>query len=315
MRDLRIVFMGTPEFAVQSLRAIIESGFQVVGVVTAPDKPAGRGRKLQHSAVKKYAEEQNLPLLQPVNLKDPVFIDQLKQWKANLQVVVAFRMLPKIVWQLPEFGTFNLHASLLPQYRGAAPINWAIINGETRTGVSTFFIDEKIDTGEMILQEEVAIEPEESAGGLHDRLMEIGARLVVKTLEQIKTGKVTTTPQPVDGSINSAYKLNRDNTRIDWTKSLDEIYNHIRGLSPYPTAWTELQNNSEPVIMKIYLARKEMAAHRLDPGQIIQQGRTVKVAAVGGFIHLEEIQLPGKRKMKIKEFLNGFEFEKEAVVA
>lgn len=315
MRDLRIVFMGTPEFAVQSLRAIIESGFQVVGVVTAPDKPAGRGRKLQHSAVKKYAEEQNLPLLQPVNLKDPVFIDQLKQWKANLQVVVAFRMLPKIVWQLPEFGTFNLHASLLPQYRGAAPINWAIINGETRTGVSTFFIDEKIDTGEMILQEEVAIEPEESAGGLHDRLMEIGARLVVKTLEQIKTGKVTTTPQPVDGSINSAYKLNRDNTRIDWTKSLDEIHNHIRGLSPYPTAWTELQNNSEPVIMKIYLARKEMAAHRLDPGQIIQQGRTVKVAAVGGFIHLEEIQLPGKRKMKIKEFLNGFEFEKEAVVA
>src|SRR5690554_1998099 len=196
MRELRIVFMGTPDFAVQSLKAIIEGGFQVVGVVTAPDKPAGRGRKLQQSAVKKYAEAQELPLLQPVNLKDPEFLNQLKQWKANVQVVVAFRMLPAIVWQLPEYGTFNLHASLLPQYRGAAPINWAIINGETRTGVSTFFIDEKIDTGAMILQKEVAIQPEESAGSLHDRLMVTGAQLVVRTLEQIKTGTITTTPQP-----------------------------------------------------------------------------------------------------------------------
>lgn len=315
MRELRIVFMGTPDFAVQSLKAIIEGGFQVVGVVTAPDKPAGRGRKLQQSAVKKYAEAQELPLLQPVNLKDPEFLNQLKQWKANVQVVVAFRMLPAIVWQLPEYGTFNLHASLLPQYRGAAPINWAIINGETRTGVSTFFIDEKIDTGAMILQEEVAIQPEESAGSLHDRLMVTGAQLVVRTLEQIKTGTITTTPQPSDGSLKSAYKLNRDNTRIDWNKSLDEIHNHIRGLSPYPTAWTELQNNTEPVIMKIYQARKEMAAHRLEPGQIIQEERAAKVAVAGGFIYLEEIQLPGKRKMKIKEFLNGFEFEKEAVVA
>lgn len=315
MRELRIVFMGTPDFAVQSLKAIIEGGFQVVGVVTAPDKPAGRGRKLQQSAVKKYAEAQELPLLQPVNLKDPEFLNKLKQWKANVQVVVAFRMLPAIVWQLPEYGTFNLHASLLPQYRGAAPINWAIINGETRTGVSTFFIDEKIDTGAMILQEEVAIQPEESAGSLHDRLMVTGAQLVVRTLEQIKTGTITTTPQPSDGSLKSAYKLNRDNTRIDWNKSLDEIHNHIRGLSPYPTAWTELQNNTEPVIMKIYQARKEMAAHRLEPGQIIQEERAAKVAVAGGFIYLEEIQLPGKRKMKIKEFLNGFEFEKEAVVA
>ncbi len=315
MRELRIVFMGTPDFAVQSLKAIIEGGFQVVGVVTAPDKPAGRGRKLQQSAVKKYAEAQELPLLQPVNLKDPEFLNQLKQWKANVQVVVAFRMLPAIVWQLPEYGTFNLHASLLPQYRGAAPINWAIINGETQTGVSTFFIDEKIDTGAMILQEEVAIQPEESAGSLHDRLMVTGAQLVVRTLEQIKTGTITTTPQPSDGSLKSAYKLNRDNTRIDWNKSLDEIHNHIRGLSPYPTAWTELQNNTEPVIMKIYQARKEMAAHRLEPGQIIQEERAAKVAVAGGFIYLEEIQLPGKRKMKIKEFLNGFEFEKEAVVA
>lgn len=315
MRDLKIVFMGTPEFAVQSLKAIIEGGYQVVGVVTAPDKPAGRGRKLQQSAVKKYAEEQNLPVLQPVNLKDPEFIEQLKAWKANLQVVVAFRMLPEIVWQLPEYGTFNLHASLLPQYRGAAPINWAIMNGETQTGVSTFFIDERIDTGEMILQEEVAIGPEESAGSLHDRLMVTGAQLIIQTLEQIQMGPVFTTPQPSDGSLKSAYKLNRDNTRIDWSRSLDEIHNHIRGLSPFPTAWTELQNNSESMIMKIYQARKELAAHRLEPGKIIQEGRAAKVAVIGGFIHLEEIQLPGKRKMKIKEFLNGYEFEKDAVVA
>lgn len=315
MRELKIVFMGTPDFAVQSLKAIIEAGYQVVGVVTAPDKPAGRGRKLHQSAVKKYAEAQNLPLLQPVNLKDPEFLNQLKQWNANVQVVVAFRMLPAVVWQLPEYGTFNLHASLLPQYRGAAPINWAIINGETRTGVSTFFIDEKIDTGAMILQEEVAIQPDESAGSLHDRLMVIGAQLVVKTLEQIQSGNVTSIAQPSDGALKSANKLDRDNTRIDWHKSLDEIHNHIRGLSPYPTAWTELQDKSGPLLMKIYQARKEMAAHRLEPGQIIQEGRAAKIAVAGGFIHLEEIQLPGKRKMKIKEFLNGFEFEKEAVVA
>ncbi len=272
MRDLRIVFMGTPEFAVYSLKAIVEAGYNVVGVITAPDRPAGRGRKLQESAVKTYAKEQGLKILQPVNLKAEAFLEELKALEANLQVVVAFRMLPEAVWKMPEYGTFNLHASLLPQYRGAAPINWAIINGEKETGVSTFFIDEKIDTGEMILQEKVAIEPKESAGELHDKLMETGATLIIKTLEELQQGPVSTTSQKDIVELKSAYKLTRENTRIDWEQPLETIFNLIRGLSPYPTAWTTLINGNDEVMLKIYKSEPEPAEHHYPVGKLAAGG-------------------------------------------
>ncbi len=222
-RDLRIVFMGTPDFAVSSLKKLVDKGYNIVGVITAPDKPAGRGQKLHESAVKQYAKSQNLNILQPTNLKNEEFLKDLKSLNANLQIVVAFRMLPKVVWQMPEYGTFNLHASLLPNYRGAAPINWAIINGETKTGVSTFFIDEKIDTGEMILQKEINIEPDENAGSLHDKLMAIGSELVIKTVKLIATNSVTTNPQPENVNLKTAYKLNKDNCKIDWNEDLETI--------------------------------------------------------------------------------------------
>lgn len=314
MKDLRIVFMGTPDFAVQTLRSIVEAGYEVVGVVTAPDKPAGRGRKLQESAVKKYAVEKGLEVLQPSNLKSEVFLAELKKLQANLQVVVAFRMLPEVVWRMPEFGTFNLHASLLPQYRGAAPINWAVINGEIETGVSTFFIDEKIDTGEMIFQEKVQIDPKENVGSLHDKLMYTGAKLVVKTLESIENGDIKTTSQKEEKDLKTAYKLTRDNTRINWQDSLDNIYNFIRGLSPYPTAWTQLINGNEEVMMKIYAAEKEAEPHKLETGTIVTEEKEVKVAVQDGFIILQEIQLPGKRKMPVKDLLNGYKFFPDAKV-
>lgn len=314
MRDLRIVFMGTPEFAVYSLKTIVEAGYNVVGVITAPDKPAGRGRKLQQSAVKKYALEQNLTVLQPTNLKSDKFLNDLKKLAPNLQVVVAFRMLPAVVWKLPEFGTFNLHASLLPQYRGAAPINWAIINGERKTGVSTFFIDDKIDTGEMILQESVEIEASETAGILHDKLMKTGAGLILRTLETIKKGKVKTIPQKDTGSLKSAFKLTKENTRIDWNSPLDKIHDLIRGLSPYPTAWTKLLNGEQELMLKIYEAEKERIDHTVETGKILQEGKDVKIAVTDGFIVLKEIQLPGKRKMPIKDLLNGYAFLPDAKV-
>ena len=314
MRNLRIVFMGTPDFAVQTLRSIVEAGYEVVGVVTAPDKPAGRGRKLQESAVKKYAVEKGMKLLQPTNLKSEAFLAELKDLQANLQVVVAFRMLPEVVWRMPEFGTFNLHASLLPQYRGAAPINWAVMNGETETGVSTFFIDEKIDTGEMIFQEKVQIGPTEDAGILHDKLMATGARLVVKTLEAIENGNVKTTSQKEEKDLKTAHKLTRENTRVNWKDPLDKIYDFIRGLSPYPTAWTHLINGNEEVMMKVYAAEKEAVQHKLENGTVIPEEKQVKVAVHDGFIILREIQLPGKRKMLIKDLLNGYKFFPNAKV-
>lgn len=314
MRELRILFMGTPEFAVETLKSIIEANYKVVGVVTAPDRPAGRGRKLQQSAVKEYALEQKLPVLQPTNLKSEEFLEQLKELNPNLQVVVAFRMLPQVVWQFPEYGTFNLHASLLPQYRGAAPINWAIINGEVKTGVSTFFIDEKIDTGAMILQQEVQIEPQENAGELHDKLMATGAELVVKTLELIATGDVKTIPQQENEALKGAYKLTKDNTKIDWDRSLNEIYNFIRGLSPYPAAWTSLVNGNNEVMMKIYSSDKEYVSHSDEIGKILQEGKEVRIAVKEGFLLLKEIQLPGKRKMRIKDLLNGYQFFPNAKV-
>lgn len=312
MKNLRIVFMGTPEFAVTILDKLVVNNCNVVGVITAPDRPAGRGRKLNASAVKKYAEEKGLNLLQPTNLKNPDFVSELKSLNANLQVVVAFRMLPKIVWQMPEFGTFNLHASLLPQYRGAAPINWAIINGETETGVTTFFIDDKIDTGEVILCRKAQIDADESAGNLHDRLMHLGADLVLETVEQIEKGKVSTTKQPETGELKSAYKIHKDTCKIDWNANSKDIYNLIRGLSPYPAAWTTLYNGDEATTIKIYKTEIEGKNHEYAVGKLIFDRQTMKVAVDGGFVVLHEIQLSGKRKMSVKDVLNGLKLSPNA---
>jgi methionyl-tRNA formyltransferase len=312
MKDLRIVFMGTPDFAVQTLKTILEHNYNVVGVITAPDRPAGRGRKLNESAVKTFAKEKGLHILQPTNLKNEDFLDELKALNANLQIIVAFRMLPKVVWDMPEYGTFNLHASLLPNYRGAAPINWAIINGETKTGVSTFFIDEKIDTGEMILQKEIEIDPTENAGSLHDKLMHIGSDLVIDTIKLIETGNVNTTPQPKDAISKTAYKLNRDNCKINWETDLDQIFNQIRGLSPYPAAWSILKNEDEELDVKIYKAEKESENHNLTTGTVIFDKSSIKVAVKGGFISILEIKLPGKRNMDVKSLLNGFSLSENA---
>ncbi len=311
-RALRIVFMGTPDFAVSTLKKLIEKDFQVVGVITAPDKPAGRGRKLHESAVKKYAVSQKLRVLQPTNLKNEDFLNELKSLKANLQIVVAFRMLPKVVWDMPKYGTFNLHASLLPDYRGAAPINWVLINGETKTGVSTFFIDEKIDTGEMILQKEVKIDATDTAGSLHDKLMEIGSDLVLKTVQLIETNAVKTTAQPDQDDIKTAYKLNKDNCKIDWNNSTAVIYNKVRGLNPYPAAWTVLYNDNEKLNIKIFEVETLKEDHKNSVGTIQADKKEVKVSVPEGFIILKTIQLPGKRKMDIKSLLNGYHFHKDA---
>ncbi|RED42904.1 methionyl-tRNA formyltransferase [Winogradskyella eximia] len=312
-RDLRIVFMGTPDFAVATLKALIDHDYKVVGVITAPDRPAGRGQKLRASAVKEFALEQNLNILQPTNLKAESFIEELKALNANLQIIVAFRMLPKVVWQMPEYGTFNLHASLLPQYRGAAPIHWAIINGETKTGVTTFFIDEKIDTGAIIKSEETAIGNKTTVGELHDELMTIGSALVIKTVEQIESDTIETTIQPQTDDLKTAYKLNRDNCKIDWKQPIDTIYNKIRGLNPFPTAWCYLDNDEEkPLSVKIYGVEKVEENHNFEVGKLIATKNELKVACQGGYINLIEMQLPGKRKMDIKSLLNGFNFSESA---
>ncbi|MCQ0112212.1 methionyl-tRNA formyltransferase [Zhouia amylolytica] len=313
-RDLKIVFMGTPDFAVETLKTLVENNYNIVGVITAPDKPAGRGRKLHQSAVKEYAVEQGLHVMQPTNLKSEEFLNELRSLEANLQVVVAFRMLPKAVWQMPAYGTFNLHASLLPQYRGAAPINWAIINGETKTGVTTFFIDEKIDTGAMIFQEEVAIGSEETAGMLHDKLMLTGAQLVLKTVNCIKEDKITTRIQNEDEPLKVAYKIHKETCKIDWEASIDSIYNLIRGLSPYPAAWTTLYNGEEEVFIKIYNATKEIIDHEDKTGTLSLTKNSIKVAVRNGYIILNEVQLPGKRKMNVRDVLNGYEIKSDAYV-
>ncbi|WP_437824905.1 methionyl-tRNA formyltransferase [Tenacibaculum mesophilum] len=313
MRDLRIVFMGTPDFAATILQHLVENDYNVVGVITAPDKPAGRGRKLNQSAVKKYALSQNLPILQPKNLKNKEFQEDLKKWDANLQVVVAFRMLPKSVWALPEYGTFNLHASLLPEYRGAAPINWAIINGETKTGVTTFFIDDKIDTGEIILQNEVTIKEDEIVGELHDRLMQLGAKLVAETLNLIAKGDVTTTKQP-ELEEKSAPKLYPHNCKIDWSKSLNDIYNHIRGLNPYPAAWTTIVNGDDELSAKIYGVSKVPTSHNLEVGAIVTTKKELKIAVTDGYLNIHQIKISGKKLMDVQSLLNGFQFEKDAKV-
>lgn len=314
MRDLRIVFMGTPEFAVSILKGIVEAGYSVAGVITAPDRPAGRGRKLQQSAVKEYALSQNLKILQPTNLKSPDFLNELQALNPNVQVVVAFRMLPKVVWQLPEYGTFNLHASLLPQYRGAAPINWAIINGEPATGVSTFFIDEKIDTGEMILQSKVQIGPDETAGELHDKLMHKGTKLVLDTLDQIKINTAKPEKQEDNVGLKEAPKLSRENTRIDWTAPLHSIYNLVRGLNPYPAAWCMFYNGGQELSIKVFNVEILEEEHGEVLGQTTEENKTLKVAVKNGYVILKEIQLPGKRKMNVKQLLNGYQIHEDAKV-
>ena len=311
MRDLRIVFMGTPDFAVAILKRLVEDNYTIVGVVTAPDKPAGRGRKITESAVKKYAKEQNLFLLQPTNLKSNDFINKLKEVKATLQVIVAFRMLPKIVWEIPIYGSFNLHASLLPSYRGAAPIHWAIINGEEKTGVTTFFIDEKIDTGEIILQKEILIHKDEIVGELHDRLMNLGATLVSETVANIRNNKVSTQKQPkIDEKI--APKLFPENCKINWEDSLDSIYNHIRGLNPFPAAWSEMNNNDGITTVKIYKVRKEKVAHTEIIKTIKTSKEEIKIAVKGGYIYIDELKISGKKKLDSKSLLNGYSFSSNA---
>ncbi|MBT8280502.1 MAG: methionyl-tRNA formyltransferase [Muriicola sp.] len=312
MRSLRIVFMGTPDFAVATLAALVESDYSVVGVITAPDRPAGRGRSLRESAVKKYAVEKGLVVLQPTNLKNTDFLEELKALKANLQIVVAFRMLPKVVWAMPEYGTFNLHASLLPDYRGAAPINWALINGESKTGVTTFFIDEKIDTGAIIMQSECEINDDDNAGALHDRLMQAGAELVLATVDKIAEDEVKTYTQKDLKTVHAAPKLTKENCQIQWDQPLKSIYNHIRGLSPYPTAWTNLVNGEDEIYLKVYVADYVEEEHSTLPGKVLNEKSKIRIAVKGGYLDLTEIQLPGKRKMTAKEVLNGLKLDDNA---
>lgn len=307
-KDLRIVFMGTPDFAVESLKILVENNYNIVGVITAPDKPAGRGQKLQQSAVKIYAEQANLNILQPTNLKSEDFLAELKALNANLQIVVAFRMLPEAVWNMPQFGTFNLHASLLPQYRGAAPINWAIINGEKETGVTTFFLQHKIDTGDIIDQQKVIIEPNETAGELHDKLMIIGSKLVLKTVQAIENNTIKTIPQNSNQELKEAFKIFKPDCKIDWNLPIDIIHNKVRGLSPYPTAWTTLMNkeNKELLSLKIFKTLPVFENHQLEPKTIIATKNTIKIAVHGGYIEIVELQLEGKKRMDVPALLNGF---------
>ena len=314
MEKLRIVFMGTPEFAVGILDTILKNNYEIVGVITAADKPAGRGQKIKYSAVKEYALENNLTLLQPTNLKDEGFLSELKALNANLQIIVAFRMLPKVVWEMPKYGTFNLHASLLPNYRGAAPINWAIINGETKTGVTTFYIDDKIDTGAMILSSEIAIDEEENAGQLHDRLMVLGSETVLKTLQLIEAGNVNPKIQENNDEIKTAYKLDKENCKINWLQSAREIHNLIRGLSPYPVAWCYFKDNEQEWNVKIYESKIIVEEHSEPVGKIIATKKELKIAVANGFIQILSLQFPGKKKMTASELLNGMSFSEKAIV-
>jgi methionyl-tRNA formyltransferase len=309
MKQLRIVFMGTPDFAVGILDTIVKNNYNIVGVITAPDKPAGRGQKLKYSAVKEFALQHQLNLLQPTNLKDENFLSTLKNLNANLQIVVAFRMLPEAVWKMPQLGTFNLHASLLPQYRGAAPINWAIINGETKTGVTTFFIDDKIDTGAIILSKELAIEPDETAGILHDKLMNIGKEAVIGTIQNIENNNINTTIQNDNTNLKTAYKLNKENCKIDFSKSGEEIFNLIRGLSPYPAAWCYIKNSNEEWNVKIYEASFNIEQHNYKIGELIATKKELKIALTNGFLDIKSIQFPGKKRMNTQELLNGMSFD------
>ncbi len=311
-KELRIVYMGTPDFAVEPLRALCVNGYNVMAVVTAPDKPAGRGRKLKSSPVKQFADSNNISVLQPTNLKDEGFVNELKSLNADIFVVVAFRMLPKVVWQIPKLGTFNLHASLLPQYRGAAPINWAIINGEQKTGVTTFLIDEKIDTGSILLKQEIDIQPNETAGELHDRLMQIGATVVVKTVEMLREGAEPTPQSKLvgeDEKLKPAPKLFRENLRINWALPAIEVHNFIRGLSPYPAAWTEMVDDAgNAVSVKVYRSSLvDKNQQELSEGTVLTDSKSyIHVVCGKGIVAVDKLQLAGKRRLTAKEFLVGF---------
>ena len=309
--DIRIVFMGTPEFAVTILKGILEKNYRVMGVITAPDRPAGRGQKIHESAVKVFSKSKGLNVLQPTNLKDETFLSNLKELNANLQIVVAFRMLPKAVWQMPKIGTFNLHASLLPDYRGAAPINWAIINGEKTSGVTTFFIDEKIDTGAIILQSKLAIDPTENAGSLHDKLMYLGSKLVIKTIQLIEIGSVERQTQSKKET-KTAFKLNKGNCKIEWDSSIQSIYNKVRGLHPYPAAWGLLSNGNKQINIKVYEVQKHYEKHDHQIGLLVNTKKSIKVAVKEGYIELINFKFPGKRQMDATSFLNGFTFQENA---
>lgn len=303
--------MGTPDFAVESLRQLVEGGYNVVGVITMPDKPAGRGHKIQYSPVKQYALEKQLPLLQPERLKDEEFLEALRAWKADLQIVVAFRMLPEVVWNMPRLGTFNLHASLLPQYRGAAPINWAVINGDTETGITTFFLKHEIDTGEVIQQVAVPIADTDNVEVVHDKLMMLGGKLVVETVEAILNDTVKTIPQEemaVVGELRPAPKIFKDTCRINWNQPVKKVYDFIRGLSPYPAAWSELITaEGETVVLKVFESEKVYEPHQLEVGTVLTDGKKyLKVAVPDGFVSLLSLQLPGKKRLKTDELLRGY---------
>ena len=319
--ELRIVYMGTPDFAVESLKALVEGGYNVVGVVTMPDKPIGRhGSVLQASPVKQYAIEKGLNVLQPVKLKDEAFVEELRSLNADLQIVVAFRMLPEVVWNMPRLGTFNLHASLLPQYRGAAPINWAVINGDTETGITTFFLQHEIDTGRVIQQVKVPISDTDNVGDVHDRLMMLGGQLVVETVDNIINGTVTSVEQDdmlAEGEeLRPAPKIFHDTCRIDWKgMNMKQIYDFIRGLSPYPAAWMELVNGDKVLSVKIFEAEKIPAdSSQYNRGAILTDGKSeVKVAVDGGYVRVKTMQIAGKKKMQTEEFLRGYKFADDAV--
>jgi len=305
-QPLRIVFMGTPEFAVPSLDILIKNGYEVVGVITATDKRGGRGKKkLIRTAVKKYALEKGLKVLQPKNLKDPEFQKELKSLNANLQVVVAFRMLPKSVWAMPELGTFNLHGSLLPKYRGAAPINWAVIKGEKETGVTTFFLQQEIDTGDMIFQEKMPIHENDTAGDVHDRMMQLGAQTVLKTVKAIENGDYELQKQD-DSQASKAPKIFHDTCQIDFNQSTEQVHNFIRGLSPYPAAWTTLDGKT----LKILKTTKAIEDHDLPPGQFVSDNKKeLKISTNDGFVEVLELQLQGRKRMNVADFLNGYQFD------
>ena len=302
--------MGTPDFAVESLKRLVEGGYNVVGVITMPDKPIGRHQDtLQASPVKKYAVEHGLTVLQPANLKDSTFIEELRDLKADLQIVVAFRMLPEAVWNMPRLGTFNLHASLLPQYRGAAPINWAVINGDKETGVTTFFLKHEIDTGDIIQQVRIPIEDTDNAGIIHDKLMTIGGDLVLETVDNIIAGTVKSMPQnevATEVSLRPAPKIFKDTCQIDWQKGLKKVYDFIRGLSPYPAAWTTLQNGDKTQVLKIFETEKIEERHDVPVGSVLIEDKHMLVALCDGMLSLKVVQIAGKKRMKVEEFLNGF---------
>jgi methionyl-tRNA formyltransferase len=309
---MKIVFMGTPEFAVASLDILVQNNYDIVSVVTVPDKPAGRGQQLQQSAVKKYALEKGLHILQPDKLKSEDFIEELKKLNADLQIVVAFRMLPEVVWNMPPLGTYNLHGSLLPKYRGAAPINWAVINGETESGVTSFKLKHEIDTGNMLFQAKAPISKTTTAGELHDTLMQVGADLILKTVKAIESGDYELKPQDDTQSIH-APKLFKETCKINWNNSVEKIYNLIRGLSPYPTAFTEfVDKNNQTLGVKIFISEMEECKHELAPGTVASDSKTfLKVASNNGYIIIKELQMAGKKRMLVEEFLRGFKIDSD----